>query len=182
MSNPLLRPNDPRFQRAPLRDAAGNNVFADPDAPVPAAAADGAPLPARVVEPTADDVFASPTALDAGQPSYQPIYETTHPHRGTLLLVLALLGLAGNGPFLLLLAGTSFGLLGLLAIVPAATAFLLARADLAALRQGAIDPAGRSKTALAWGVGLAATAIYAAALAAIGLSIYFEMLVLVQDG
>src|SRR6186997_1034189 len=29
MSNPLLRPNDPRFQKPDLRDAAGKNQFAE---------------------------------------------------------------------------------------------------------------------------------------------------------
>jgi hypothetical protein len=182
VSNPLLRPHDPRFQRPPLRDAAGNNVFADPDVPVPAEAADSGPLPARVVEPTGDNVFASPAPVEGSDPTYQPQYETTHAHRGILLLVLSIVGLVGDGTLLLFLAGTVFGLIGLLAIVPAVTAFLLARADLVGMRQGAIDPAGLAKTRLAMWLGLAGVVVYALALAATGLLAAIALLEFVQNG
>jgi hypothetical protein len=164
VSNPLIRPNDPRFTRPPLRDAEGNNVFADPDAPVAAEPADGGSLPAKVVEPAESNFFAAPAAQPTDEPAYQPQYETTHPHRGILLLVLSIVGLAGSGSLLLIVAGSIFGLMGLAAIIPAAAAWLLGRQDLKAMRQGAIDASGLVQTSLAMWLGLAGTLIYAVSL------------------
>ena len=165
MSNPLLRPNDPRFQPPPLRDDAGNNLFADPDAPVQAEAADGQPVATPPPTAAADHLFAPPSAVAGEDQAYQPHYETTHPHRGFLLLVLAVAGLAGDTAFLLLFTGGIFGLVGLVAIVPAGIAFVLGRADLAGIRQGAIDPSGRQLTLIALWLGLAGCVFYVAELA-----------------
>lgn len=60
MSNPLIRPNDPRFQRQPITDEAGNNRFAD----------------------EASSVFAPPHS--SGQ-TYQPEYVSGQPSRHRLI-------------------------------------------------------------------------------------------------
>lgn len=170
MSNPLLRPSDPRFQRPPLRDAAGNNVFADPDTPVPAQPADGGPLPARVVEPAGpDNCFAAPAAVPGSEPAYRPQYVSTQKHRGILLLVLAITGLAGSGAVLSVLSGLFVGLLGIVTIVPASIAAVGARADLRAMEQGAIDPSGRTLTRLAMWLALGSITLHVILLGAIAL-------------
>lgn len=165
MSNPLLRPNDPRFQRPPLRDEAGNNVFGDADAPVQAQPADGQPLPARPAAGPADNLFAAPADTGA-EPAYQPRFETTQQHRGILLLVLAVVGLGGSGSLALVLTGFVWGLMGLLGIVPAAAAWLLALSDVKAMRSGAMDVRGLAQTRLAMWLGGAGVAVYVAVLAA----------------
>ena len=181
MSNPLLRPGDPRFQRPPLRDEAGNNVFADPDAPVPAEAADGQPLAPSPRRENAGNVFAPPSATTEG-PVYQPQYATTHAHRGILLLVLAIVGLAGDGALLLIFTGSMFGIAGLAAIMPAGIAFLLGRADLTAMRQGAVDSAGRTQTLVAMWLGLAGALLYFAVLAVAAAFIGLIVRLFVQNG
>jgi hypothetical protein len=171
VSNPLIRPNDPRFQRPPLRDAAGNNVFGDPDAPVQAEPADGQPLPGRPVPEQTDNLFAAPAADTGSQPAYQPQFETTQRHRGVLLLVLAVVGLAGSGGLGLVMAGVFWGLIGLVGIVPAMAAWLLALADVKAMRSGAMDPSGLGQTRLALWLGAGGLAIYVGVLVAVVLII-----------
>ena len=173
MSNPLLRPNDPRFQRPPLHDGQGNNVFADPEAPVPAEPADGQPLAARPVPVETANVFAAPAADGGPGPTYQPQFETTQQHRGILLLVLAVIGLAGSGSLALAATGFAWGLVGLLGIVPAATAGLLAMADVKAMHRGAIDSSGLVQTRLAMWLAAAAVAVYAA----VGLGLIIVLLI-----
>jgi hypothetical protein len=180
--NPLLKPGDPRFQRPPLRDGAGNNVFADPDAPVPAEPADGQPLAPMPRRENADNLFAPPSAMTEAGPVYQPQYETTHAHRSILLLGLAIVGLAGDGALLLIFTGSIFGIAGLAAIVPAGIAFLLGRSDLAAMRQGAVDPAGRRQTLVAMWLGLAGALLYFAILAVAAAFIGLIVRLFVQNG
>ncbi len=186
MSNPLIRPGDPRFQRPPLFDAAGNNVFADPDAPIPAEPADGLPLPATPPAATPashpDNIFAAPATIVDDAPVYEPQYVATHPHRGLLLLVLAIVGLAGDLALPLLFLGSMLGLAGLAAIGPAAIAFLLGRADLTAMRQGAVDPAGVNPTRIAMWLGLAGVLLYVAVLAVIAAFLSFIVRHFVQEG
>ena len=148
MSNPLLKPNDPRFQRPVLQDGEGKSRFSEPadDRTQDAAAA-----------PAADgNIFAARTQA-GGEKPYQPQYETTLRHRGTLLLTLALIGLSGAAGGATALAGLQ--LMGwvfpLLALCPAAMAWLLACSDLNAMATGAMDPAGRSVTRLALWLGVA---------------------------
>jgi hypothetical protein len=74
MSNPLIRPNDPRFQRQPITDEAGNNRFAD-ESPVAPAAGDSQP-------DEASSVFAPPHS--SGQ-TYQPEYVSGQPSRHRLI-------------------------------------------------------------------------------------------------
>lgn len=182
MSNPLLRPGDPRFQRPPLRDEAGNNVFADPDAPIPAEAADGQPLAPSPRSENAANVFAPPSGTTEVGPVYQPQYATTHAHRGILLLVLAIVGLAGDGALLLIFTGSMFGIAGLAAIVPAGIAFLFGRADLTAMRQGSVDPSGRPQTLVAMWLGLAGAVLYLAIVAVAVVFIGLIVRFFVQNG
>ena len=61
-------------------------------------------------------------------------------------------------------------------------AFLLGRADLAAMRQGAVDPAGRTQTLVAMWLGLAGAAVYGVVLIVGASFLGFVLLRLVQDG
>lgn len=160
MSNPLIKPSDSRFQPPPLRDAAGNNLFVDPDAQVAAQAADGQAItPAAAVTATDSNLFATPAAT-ADEPAYQPRYETNLKHRGILLLILAIVGLAGDGALLMTVLAGPFGLIGLAAIIPAAAAWIVGQGDLRAMRQGAMDDSGRTMTRVAMWLGLAGGALY----------------------
>src|SRR5437764_9713436 len=79
MSNPLLKPNDPRFQPPEIRDPEGNNWFADGSQP---------PSPPGAGE----DVFVAAPS-DEARP-FVPKYETQERSRPTLLFVLAGVGWA----------------------------------------------------------------------------------------
>ena len=146
MSNPLIKPNDPRFQnRAPL-DQQGKNLFAEPaDLAEKVSAADSAS--------GTENVFAASQVADE-QP-FQPEYLTTQTHRGTLLLVLAILGLTGNAAGTIALSGvlTMALMLPFLAIFPAGAAWLLANEDLRAMRLGAMDASGEGLTRIAMWMG-----------------------------
>lgn len=182
MSNPLIKPSDPRFQPPPLRDAAGNNLFVDPDAPVAAQPADGqaitppAPAATKAVN---DNLFATPAAT-GGEPAYEPRYETTRKHRGILLLVLAIAGLAGDVALLLTLLAP-FGLIGLGAILPAAAAWIIGQGDLKAMRQGAMDDSGRKMTRVAMWLGLAGALLYFVVLLALVVLLVLLVLSFMQN-
>lgn len=161
MSNPLLRPNDPRFQKPSLADAQGQNRFSEgsPANPEAASAAAGS---------TPEGAYSS--AASESRP-YQPKYEATEKGRSGLLLVLAcagLLGIVGGVLHLLGIFGTG-SIAPLAALVPAMTAWFLAHEDLKAIRQGAMDEAHQPATRLAWWIaifaffgsaGLLATMVY----------------------
>jgi hypothetical protein len=139
MSNPLLKPNDPRFSRPNITDGEGKNRFAEPDE---AKSAEGG-KPAGV--------FASGSA--PGKP-YNPRYETTAQSRGVFLLALAILGLAGVGTGFSSLLGWTLGwVFPLVAIVASATAWLLAYQDLAVMKSGAMDDEGQAMTRVAMWLG-----------------------------
>ncbi len=161
MSNPLLRPDDPRFQKRSLTDAAGNNLFADPDGVVPAETADGQPVTGG------SNLFAPST----DETPYQPHYVTNQAHRGMTLMTLAILGLLGMffGFFAftgLFMAGWMLCVLGL---APATAAWLLGMQDLRSMRLGAMDSAGIVATRLSCYLGLAGLI---GCLTCIGLVIY----------
>jgi hypothetical protein len=141
MSNPLIKPNDPRFQKPSLVDPAGQNRFAE------GAAADGA-------KEGTGDAFAAGAAADARP--YQPQYEVTQQARGGMLLIIAWLGIGGAVIGLIDLTGLfAAGYFApLISVVPAATAWLLAYQDLRTMQLGAMDGAGRPKTRLAYWLGL----------------------------
>src|SRR4051794_23658858 len=90
MSNPLLRPNDPRFQKPELRDAEGKNRFAEGQTPEP---------PAK----TEAGVF-SATADDDSRP-YLPRYAAQQEPRFLRLIVLGGLGWIGAALGLVSLTG-----------------------------------------------------------------------------
>lgn len=150
MSNPLLRPNDPRFTKPSLLDAEGKNLFSEGNEVVPASAVneDGSTV--------ADENVYAPSAVDA---PYQPRYEVSQGHRGALLMVLAITGLMGALLGISSLAG--WWVLGwvpaFLAIVPSGCAMGLGWQDLRAMRMGAMDPQGRNMTQLAFWLGALGT-------------------------
>jgi hypothetical protein len=148
MSNPLLRPNDPRFQKPEIRDAAGQNRFGD-EVPAGTPAADAG-------------VFAA--ATEEGEQPYQPRYEAQQADRGSVLLSLAGLGW-GLGLFgsISLLGFVSLGwMMPLLGMVPSAAAWFLAHEDLKTIYLGAIDAAARPRTRNAYWLGLLGLVLCAA--------------------
>jgi hypothetical protein len=142
MSNPLIKPNDPRFQKPSIADAAGQNRFAEGQQASGSAAGD------------TGDAFAAGAAADARP--YQVQYEVTQRSRSGMLLTIAGLGLGGAVIGVIALLGifpTGY-FATLISVVPAATAWLLAYQDLKTMRLGAMDDSGRSRTRLAYWLGL----------------------------
>lgn len=152
MSNPLLRPNDPRFAKPSPFDTDGKNKFSEEKEIVAAKAlgADGSNLDAADVTPS-DNLYSS-SATDT---PYQPRYVVSQSHRGGLLLGLAITGLISSLSGFLSLAGwwTLGWIPSFLAIVPAACALGLGWQDLRAIRLGSMDPRGESLTQLAFWLG-----------------------------
>jgi hypothetical protein len=146
MSNPLLRPNDPRFQRLPIDDDAGKNRFGD----------DGQAQANAGNDPAAGS-FASSTS---GEQPYQPRYETTAKSRAKLLTTFAMIGLGGAlvgvlGATGLVSTGWVFPLCG---SVASGTAMFLGYGDLREMTLGARDGTGRGATSTAMWLGLAGLA------------------------
>jgi hypothetical protein len=163
MTNPLLRPDDPRFRKPELRDSAGHNPFAE--------AAD-AQVTDAPLDDSAGDLFAAGGAADPRP--FQERVTVQEPSRVALLLTLAGLGWAAA------LAGTtaltglfSSGWIGpLLGVVPAWAAWMLAYHDLRAIDAGAIDAVAAPRVRLAFWLGLAALLACAAI---VGVMIYQNM-------
>ena len=129
MSNPLLKPNDPRFQRPEVRDEAGNNRFGDEQGGEQAAG-----------QPAAGGEFTA--AVD--ERPYQPKYEAQQPARNGLLMTLAIFGGACGlvGSMSLLNVFVSLGwLLPLLGLILSMAAWFLAHQDRQAARVGALAAA-----------------------------------------
>ena len=146
MSNPLLRPGDPRFQQPSLVDAAGQNRFAEREQTDADEAADsGAPSDAYSATPAGSEL------------PYQPQYETSAQSREVILLLLAGIGLAGAACGASSLMGIVFTgwLVPLCAVFAAGSAWLLAYGDLGEMRTGARDASGRQLTLLAHWAGVA---------------------------
>lgn len=143
MSNPLLRPNDSRFQKPEVRDAAGQNRFAEGGE----AGESSAP---------AADVY-SVSVADEARP-FQPKYEVQQAPRWGMLLLLAVFGALGG--LLGTVSLTGFFISGwicpLLGVGPAGAAALLGYEDLKAIEAGAIDSRARASTRLATWLGFAA--------------------------
>jgi hypothetical protein len=137
MSNPLLKPDDPRFQPRPLTKADGSNPFAEGEAVLEAEAAGSKAGPDRV-----GSAFTAPAATD--ERPFRVQYELTAPHRGGLLLVMSVISMLGAilGAFVMYLGWV----LPLLALVPALTVIFLAVEDLKMMKLGGRDPAGRAAT------------------------------------
>ena len=158
MSNPLLKPNDPRFRQPAMRDEAGANRF-------------GEQADDSGESKTGGDAFA--TTSDEARP-YDPRYEAQQPSRWGMLFVLGGLGWTGAAiGVLALLEWTATGwICPLLGLGPAGAAALLAWEDLKAIHVGAIAAQHRSATRLALGFGLIALAACAAI---VGSMIYRQM-------
>jgi hypothetical protein len=142
MSNPLLKPNDPRFHKPSIVDGAGQNRFAEGGSAADAGKETG-------------DAFAAGTAAAGARP-YQPHYEATQRSRSGMLLTIAGLGLLGAAVGILALSGifpTGY-FAPLISVVPGATAWLLAYQDLKTMQLGAMDDSGRERTRLAYWLGL----------------------------
>lgn len=148
MSNPLLKPNDPRFRQPAMRDEAGTNRFGEEVEQ----GSEGRP---------GGDAFA--TASGDARP-YDPQYEVQQPARSGMLFVLGGLGWIGAAVGVLaLLEWTATGwICPLLGLGPAAAAALLAWEDLKAIRAGAMADQNRLATRLALWCGLLALVACAA--------------------
>jgi hypothetical protein len=144
MSNPLLKPGDPRFQQPAIVDAAGQNRFAEGDG------AGDAPPSQRSQE----DVYAATPATS--EAPYQPRYETTAQARGIILLVLALVGLGGATAGMTSLTGIMLTgwIFPLCAFFASGSAWLLAFGDLREMASGARDEEGRPLTLIAMWLGV----------------------------
>ena len=141
MSNPLLRANDPRFQRPDMRDAAGNNRFADD---------------ANTNSPpeTPTDVYA-PTAAQAEQP-YTARYPEQQKSRARLLVWLGGVGWgAAVGGALSFTGWFDLGWFSpFLGLGPAGAAWFLAHEELKAIRAGAISSLATEPARHAYWLGL----------------------------
>jgi hypothetical protein len=126
MPNPLLNPNDPRFQRPEIRDAAGQNPFADRNSP-----------PDRATQ--SDDVYAAAVA-DGAKP-FAAQFSVQQASRAGLLLFLGGIGwgAAAVGAFSFTGWFDAGWLSPLLGLGPAGAAWLLAHEELKAIRAGAIS-------------------------------------------
>jgi hypothetical protein len=159
MSNPLLRPNDPRFQKPEIRDAAGRNQFAE-----------GAESPAD--SQSSNSVFAPGSGAESR--SFLPEYAAQQHSRSSLLLLLAGAGWVAAVFGVISFTGvlTSGWISPLLGIAPAASAWLLAHQELNAASAGAIDASAVPRIRLAHWLGLSALIACASIVASM---IYREM-------
>jgi hypothetical protein len=152
MSNPLLKPNDPRFQKPEVRDPEGQNRFSDGSQ--------------RQNPPTAsEDLFAA--ATDEARP-FIPKYEVQQHSRPTLLFVLGGVGWGAAGVGAFSLTGWfDFGWISpLLGVVPAGAAWLLAHEELKAISAGVIADQAREKSRHAYWLGLTGLIMSLAVIAA----------------
>jgi hypothetical protein len=140
MSNPLIKPNDPRFQKPDIRDPGGKNRFGESEQPTEEA-------------PPQHEAY-SAGASDEARP-FVPHYEAQQRSRSRMWLVLGGLGWGAA-----VLGGVSLaGLLPLgwicplLGVGPAGSAWLLAYEELKAIRVGAIDDSARPRTQHAFWLG-----------------------------
>lgn len=141
MSNPILKPGDPRFKQPSIVDGSGQNRFADADSDEQAAQGGG-------------DMYAATQATS--ERPFEPRYETTAPSRGVILLVLAIVGLAGAGLGVTSLTGIMLAgwIFPLCAIMASGTACVLAYGHLREMSTGARDDSGRELTLVALVLGM----------------------------
>jgi hypothetical protein len=150
MSNPLLRPDDPRFQQRDIREADGTNPFADE--------AQEADAENAATSPQAGEAYAATAAADARP--FVPQYAVQQESRAGLLLTLGGFGWAGALVGGLSLAGLfDMGWISpLVGATPAGAAWLLAHEELKAIRFGAIRPEARQQAWHAYWLGLSGLA------------------------
>lgn len=147
-----LLPDVSRFKKPSVIDDEGKNRFSEEESEGSA--------PSSEVDYSSNPFFTS--AQQGAIPSYQPRYEVTQKHRGTLLLVLSIMALAG----------VSGGLAGLLTMYPYLFSLfifsfplnlitsLMSFQDLRAIRFGAMDPDGKTSTRIAFYLTIATNLIY----------------------
>ncbi len=166
MSNPLIRPNDPRFQRPSLTDETGANRFAD-DTPPPAEFAD--------VQPGAGSPYSTPQP--SAEPAYQPEYVSGQPSRQSLIFSLtgsSVAALGGAAIAIWMAHWVTYPLL-LIALPTAAVGWYTAADELSVIRKGGVGlqhrPAARFGLALGIVCTLLALALaYAAIESGIGMN------------
>jgi hypothetical protein len=143
MSNPLLKPNDPRFQKPEVRDAEGKNRFGE------------GPQQGAAPQQSAD-IYQAPAA-DEARP-FEPRYEAQQEPRTWLLFLLG--GLAWVAAAVGTVSLTGLLDLGwispLVGLVPGGSAWFMAYEELKAIRVGAITSNARSQTLYAFWLGLTA--------------------------
>jgi len=156
MSNPLLRPNDPRFNKPEIHDPSGRNRFCESEQPDTAA-----------TEAVSSGSQYAASAGDAPRP-FVPTYEVQQQPRTALLLLLGGLAWAaavvGVGSFGGLI---SLGWISpLIGAAPGAVAWALAHAELKAIRAGAIEAGAQSQTRHAYWLALSGLLLCLAVVAA----------------
>ena len=181
MPRPFRFPRNPGTERPdPFVDKQGNNPFADtpgPDTPAPNAPVDetgGDPDATTASRAAESSVFATPGAerSRSRQVDYQPEgYVRTLPHRAGTILTLGIVGLIGTivgglGALASFAVGSSFeaivfmsglapfALFSLAASVPC---WMMGGYDIRAMRAGAMDTSGQTKTRIGLYLGIAAT-------------------------
>jgi hypothetical protein len=152
MSNPLLRPNDPRFQKPEIRDASGQNRFGESQ------------------QPEADSPSESQYAAGASdvERPFVPRYEVQQQPRTALLLLLGGLAWAAAVVGVGSLGGlVSLGWISpLIGAGPGAVALALAYAELKAIQAGAIRADAQSQTRHAFWLALSGLLLCLAIVAA----------------
>ena len=148
MSNPLIRPSDPRFQRPPITDETGINRFSE-DEPIQAQPAD---MPA-----TEESAFAAPQSSD--ERAYQPEYATGQPSRHRLIQTLSASALTAVSVAALTLwieHWTVYPML-LIALPTAILNWYVAADELSVIRRGGVNADHRTVARLGLAVGIACT-------------------------
>jgi hypothetical protein len=153
MSNPLLKPNDPRFQQAEIRDAAGKNPYAESAQP-------------QAESSTAAEIYAASTG-DEARP-FVPKYEVQQQSRPGLLFVLGAMGWAAAAIGAVSLTGLfDIGwICPLLGVIPGGAAWLLAHEELKQIAAGLIAAQARATAQHAYWIGLTALIMCAMMVAA----------------
>jgi hypothetical protein len=157
MSNPLLKPGDPRFSKPTPIDAAGQNRFAELEEVEASAVEESAGKQDSQQASGATTASGLYAATPAGSElPFRPHYEVSAPSRGQFLLVLAVIGLAGAacGASSLLDVYNTGWLLPLCGVFAAGPALVLGYMDLGEMYLGGRDPEGRPLTHLAMWLGL----------------------------
>lgn len=158
MSNPLLRPNDPRFQRQDVHDAAGKNPFGETAAAKPAS--------------EGGDVYAA-SAADEARPYNTKYLEQQHSRAGLLIFLGGVAwGMAGVGAFSFTGWFDIGWLAPLLGLGPAGAAWFLAHEELKAIQSGAIGNAAREPARHAYWLGLTSLL---ACIAVVATMVYHQM-------
>src|SRR5437870_2413635 len=143
MSNPLLKPNDPRFQKPDIRGTEGKNRFSE-----------GSQAPSSA--PGGGQIY-SAAATDEERP-FVPKYDVQQRSRPTILFVMAGVGWGAAMVGAVSLTGIfDVGWISpLLGVVPAGAAWLLAHEELKAIAAGVIAAEAREKSRHAYWLGLMA--------------------------